>query len=104
MCAAMKSNIIDARGVFGDRQREALVRRLEIELRAFEQKCPDRPRTFIDMFEAVAWARQNPQSAIHRVLLMDERLPDHAYVSRLAKVLYGAFPRELNTLYTRPIA
>jgi hypothetical protein len=103
MCAAMNS-IIDAREVFGNRQREALLQRLEAELRAFEQKCSDRPRTFIDMFEAVAWARQNPQSAIHRVLLMDERLPDQAYVSRLAKVLYGAFPRELNTPYTRSIA
>jgi hypothetical protein len=100
----MKSNVIDAREVFGDRQREALVQRLEAELTAFELKCSDRPRTFIDMFEAVAWARQNPQSAIHHVLVMEERLPDQVYVSRLAKVLYGSFPRELNTLYTRPIA
>jgi hypothetical protein len=100
----MKSNVIDAREVFGDRQREALVQRLEAELVAFEQKCSDRPRTFIDMFEAVAWARQNPQSAIYHILVMHERLPDQVYVSRLAKVLYGSFPRELNTRYTRPSA
>jgi hypothetical protein len=88
----MKSNIIDAREVFGDRQRQALVQRLEVELRAFERKCSDRPRAFIDMFEAVASARDNPQSAIHQVLLMDDRLPDQVYVSRLAKLLYGPFP------------
>lgn len=89
----VRSNIIDAREVFGDRRRDALVRRLNVELRAFEHKCSDGPRTFIDMFEAVAWARHNPRSAIHHILFMDDRLPDPVYVSRLAKVLYGPFPR-----------
>jgi hypothetical protein len=92
-CNPVRSNIIDAREVFGDRRRDALVRRLNVELTAFEHKCSDMPRTFIDMFEAVAWARHNPRSAIHHILFMDDRLPDPVYVSRLAKLLYGPFPR-----------
>ena len=100
----MESNVIDARELFSSR-RALLMRRFEAELASFERKFSDRPRAFIDMLEAVAWARQNPRSAMHHVLLMDDHLPDQVYVSRLARVLYGAFPRELNTtIYTRPIA
>jgi hypothetical protein len=86
----MRSNIIDARKVFGDRKREATLRRVESELRAFEQKCSDRTRTYVDLFAAVAWARRNSQSALHDVLFMDENLPDQVLVLRLAKILYGS--------------
>ena len=89
MCASMSAAIIDARELLGDLQRATRVQRFEAELAAFERQCPDRARTFIDMFQAVAWARQHPRSAIYSILLMDDDLPDQVYVSRLARTLYG---------------
>jgi hypothetical protein len=50
--------------------------------------APDRARTFLDMCEAVAWARQHPRSAIYSILAMDDDLPDQVYVSRLARTMY----------------
>ena len=89
MCASMSAVIIDAREVFGDLQRATRAEQFEAELSAFERQCSDRARTFIDMFQAVAWARQHPPSAIYSILLMDDDLPDQVYVSRLARTLYG---------------
>ncbi len=89
MCASMSATIIDAREVFGDLQRATRVQRFEAELAAFERRCSDRARTFIDMFQAVAWAREHPRSAIYSILMMDDDLPDQVYVSRLARTLYG---------------
>jgi hypothetical protein len=85
----MSGTVIDARKVFGNRRQATLTGRFEAELSAFERPCSDRAGTFIDMFEAVAWARQCPHSAIWLVLKMNDDLPDGFYVSRLAKVLYG---------------
>ena len=64
------------------------------ELAAFERQCSDRARTFIDMFEAVAWARKHPRSAIYSILSMDDDLPDQVYVSRLARTLYDRRARK----------
>jgi hypothetical protein len=89
MCASMSAAIIDARELFGDLQRTTRVQRFKAELAAFERQCSDRGRTFIDMFQAVAWARQHPRSAIYYILTMDDDLPDQVYVSRLARKLYG---------------
>ena len=87
----MSGIVIDARKVFGSRRQATLTGRFETELSAFERPCSDRAGTFIDMFEAVAWARRRPHSAIWLVLKMDKDndLHDGFYVSRLAKVLYG---------------
>ena len=89
MCASMSAVIIDAREVFGDLQRPTRAERFEAELAAFERQCSDRARTFLDMYEAVAWARKHPQSTTYSILLMDDDLPDQVYVSRLARTLYG---------------
>ena len=90
----MSAVIIDAREVFGDLQRATRAERFEAELSAFERQCSDRARTFIDMFQAVAWARQHPRSAIYSILLMDDDLPDQVYVSRLARTLYDRRARK----------
>jgi hypothetical protein len=89
MFTRVSAAIIDAREVFGTRQRATLAGRFEAELADFKHPCSDRARTFIDMFEAVAWARQHPRSAIYSVLWMDDDLPDQVYVNRLARTLYG---------------
>jgi hypothetical protein len=89
MCASMSAAIIDAREVFGDLQRATRAQRFKAELATFERQCSDRARTFLDMHEAVAWARQHPRSAINSILAMDDDLPDQVYVSRLARTLYG---------------
>ena len=89
MCASMSAAIIDARDVFGDLQWVTRARRFKAELAAFERQCSDRARTFLDMHEAVAWARQHPQSAIYSILAMDVDMPDQVYVSRLARILCG---------------
>jgi hypothetical protein len=88
-CAPMGATIIDARAAFGNRRVATIVDRFEVELAAFERPCSDRARTFVDMFEAVSWARRHPFSAIYAVLNMDDDRPDPVYVSRLAKALYG---------------
>jgi hypothetical protein len=85
----MSGAIIDAREVFGDLQRATRAQRFKAELAAFERQCSDRARTFLDMHEAVTWARQRPRSAIYSILAMDDNLPDQVYVSRLARTLYG---------------
>jgi hypothetical protein len=85
----MSPAIIDAREVFGDLQWATRARRFKAELAAFERQCSDRARTFLDMHEAVSWARQHPRSAIYYILMMDDDLPDQVYVCRLAKTLYG---------------
>jgi hypothetical protein len=85
----MSAAIIDAREVFGDLQRATRAQQFKAELAAFECQCSDRARTFIDMFQAVAWARQHPRSAIYSILVMDDDLPDQVYVLRLARTLYG---------------
>ena len=85
----MSAAIIDAREVFGDLQRATRAQQFKAELAAFECQCSDRARTFIDMFQAVAWARQHPRSAIYSILVMDDDLPDQVYVSRLARTVYG---------------
>jgi hypothetical protein len=89
MCASMSAAIIDARDVFGDLQWATRARRFKAELAAFERQCSDRARTFLDMHEAVAWARQHPRSAIYSILAMDDDMPDQVYVLRLARTLYG---------------
>ena len=89
MCASMSAAIIDAREVFGDLQRATRAQRFKAELTAFERQCSDRARTFLDMHEAVAWARLHPRSAIYSILAMDDDMPDQVYVSRLARTLYG---------------
>ena len=85
----MSAAIIDARELFGDLQRTTRVQRFKAELATFERQCSDRARTFIDMFQAVAWARQHPRSAIYSILMMDDDQPKQVYVSRLARTLYG---------------
>ena len=90
----MSAVIIDARDLFGDLQREARARRFKTELAAFERQYSDRARTFFDMYEAVAWARQHPESANYSILAMDdEDVNDQVCIARLAKTLYGA-PRD----------
>jgi hypothetical protein len=90
----MSAAIIDAREVFGDLQRATRAQRLKAELAAFKRQCSDRARTFLDMREAVAWARKHPRSAIYSILSMDDDLPDQIYVSRLAKTLYDLRARK----------
>jgi hypothetical protein len=85
----MSAAIIDARKVFAELQRATRLQRFETELAAFEHRCSDRARFFVDMFEAVAWARENPQSAIYSILTMDDDLPDQAFVLRLARTVYN---------------
>jgi len=90
MYALMSAVIIDARDLFGDLQREARARRFKTELAAFERQYSDRARTFFDMFEAVAWTRQHPESAIYSILAMDdEDVNDQMCIARLARTLYG---------------
>jgi hypothetical protein len=89
ICATMSAAIIDARKVFAELQRATRLRRLETELVAFERRRSDRARSFVDMFEAVAWARQHPQSAIYSILTMDDDLPDQVFVLRLARTMYN---------------
>jgi hypothetical protein len=90
----MSAAIIDAREVFGDLQRATRAQRFKTELAAFERQCSDRARTFLDMYEAVAWARKHPQSATYSILSMDDDLPDQVYVSRLARTLYDRRARK----------
>jgi hypothetical protein len=90
----MSAAIIDAREVFDDLQRATRAQRFKAELAAFERQCSDRARTFLDMHEAVAWARQRPRSAIYSILAMDDDTPNQVYVSRLAKTLYGRRARK----------
>jgi hypothetical protein len=59
-----------------------------------KRQCSDRARTFVDMYEAVAWARNHPQSATYSILSMDDDLPDQVYVSRLARTLYDRRARK----------
>jgi hypothetical protein len=89
ICATMSAAIIDARKVFAELQRATRLRRFETELAAFEHRCSDRARSFIDMFEAVAWARRHPQSAIYSILTMDDDQPDQVLVLRLARTVYN---------------
>jgi hypothetical protein len=90
----MSAAIIDAREVFGDLQRATRAQRFKAELAAFERQCSDRARTFLDMYEAVAWARKHPQSATYSFLSMDDDLPDQVYVARLARTLYDRRARK----------
>ena len=90
----MSAAIIDAREVFSDLQRATRARRFKAEPAAFECQCSDRARTFLDMREAVAWARKHPRSAIYSILSMDDDLPDQVYVSRLARTLYDRRARK----------
>jgi hypothetical protein len=90
----MSAAIIDAREVFGDLQRTTRAQRFKAELAAFERQCSDRARTFVDIYEAVAWARKHPQSATYSILSMDDGLPDQVYVSRLARTLYDRRARK----------
>ena len=90
----MSAAIIDAREVFGDLQRTTRAQRFKAELAAFERQCSDRARTFVDIYEAVAWARKHPQSATYSILSMDDDLPDQVYVSRLARTLYDRRARK----------
>jgi hypothetical protein len=89
ICATVSAAIIDARKVFAELQRATRLRRFETELAAFERRCSDRARPFIDMFEAVAWARRHPQSAIYSILTMDDDQPDQVLVLRLARTVYN---------------
>ena len=92
MCDAM-SAVIDARKLFGSLQLEARTRRFKTEVAAFERQCSDRARNFVDMFEAVAWARQHPASAMHFMLAMKDDAPDQVLVGRLARIYTAAAER-----------
>jgi hypothetical protein len=85
----MGAVLVDARELFGDLQRKARTLRFKAELAAFERQCSNRARTFFDMFDAVAWARQNPNSATYSMLAMDDDAPDQVFVARLARIVYG---------------
>jgi hypothetical protein len=79
------SAVVDARKLFGSLQLEARTRRFKTEVAALERQCSD----FVDMFEAVAWARQHPASAMHFMLAMKDDARDQVLVGRLARILYG---------------
>ena len=91
----MSAAIIDAREVFSDLQRATrALAILRLNLPPSNASARTALGTFLDMREAVAWARKHPRSAIYSILSMDDDLPDQVYVSRLARTLYDRRARK----------